>query len=125
MERIAMRSTLIGIKSALIMSAIGLAIGLAGATASVAAPLTDAAADNGAVGNAKEITVAYGDLDLGTAAGRSQLMTRLQEAASQLCSPVLTPPDSEVTAHEHMVIYRACIGRSSQRAMAKVTTVRN
>jgi UrcA family protein len=108
-----MRSTFVG--SALTISAAGLAIVLAGATASVAGSIDNQAAP-------EEIAVAHGDLDLGTAAGRSQLMTRLQEAAAQLCSPVLTPSDSEATAHEHMVLYRACIGRLSQRAMAKLDT---
>ena len=71
----------------------------------------------------KEVVVAYGDLDLNAAAGRSELTARLQDAAATLCSPVLANPDSELSVREHKVIYRACVGRLSQRAMARI--VRN
>ena len=73
----------------------------------------------------KGIAVAYGDLDLSAASGQSELKVHLQEAAAKLCSPVLVPPDSEPTAQYHMSVYHACIGRLSERAMAKVKTGRN
>jgi UrcA family protein len=76
----------------------------------------------------KQIVVAYGDLDLGTAAGKSELKVRLQAAAAQLCSPVLPGRDyrgSDEGIHELKVVYYACIGRLSERAMAKVQISRN
>jgi UrcA family protein len=80
-----------------------------------------------AAGAPKEVVVAYGDLDLGTAAGRTELRTRVQDAAAKLCSPVL--PDrnyrgSDEGIRELNVVYRACVGRLSERAMAKVETRR-
>jgi UrcA family protein len=74
----------------------------------------------------KEIVVAYGDLDLGTTAGRSELKLRLEDAAAQLCSPALArAPDSEPSLRFHMELYQACIGRLRERAMAKVRIGRN
>ena len=76
----------------------------------------------------KEVVVAYGDLDLSAAAGQSELKGRLQDAAAKLCSPVFVGPDyrgSEQSARELMEVYHACIGRLSQRAMAKIETGRN
>ena len=70
-------------------------------------------------------TVAYGDLDLSTDAGRSELKARLAVASGKVCSPILTPPDSEQTAQEHMSVYQACIGRHINRAMAEINTKRN
>ncbi|HET7085536.1 MAG TPA: UrcA family protein [Rhizomicrobium sp.] len=71
----------------------------------------------------KDVVVAYGDLDLGTAAGQSALKDRLQDAAAQLCSPVLPGPDyrgSEQSIRQLKVVYRACVGRLSERAMARI-----
>jgi UrcA family protein len=81
-----------------------------------------------AAGAPKDVVVAYGDLDLGTSAGRSELKTRLQNAAAKLCSPVL--PDrnyrgSDESIRELNIVYRACIGRLSNRAMSKVETGRD
>jgi UrcA family protein len=74
----------------------------------------------------KEVVVAYADLDLSGAAGQSELKDRIRAAAATLCSPVLAiPPDAEPSVREHMVIYRACVGRLSERAMTKVKTARN
>ncbi len=74
----------------------------------------------------KGITVAYGDLDLGTVAGRSELNLRLENAAARLCSPVLArAPDSEPSIREHQTLYRACVGRLSERAIAQVNTGRD
>jgi UrcA family protein len=67
------------------------------------------------------ITVAYGDLDLGTAAGQSELKLRLHDAAAKLCSPSLAElGGSDQSAREHNELYQACIGRLSQRAMANI-----
>lgn len=76
----------------------------------------------------KQIVVAYGDLDLGTTAGQSELKVRLQTAAAQLCSPVLPGRDyrgSDQSIRELKVVYYACIGRLSERAMAKIQISRN
>jgi len=69
--------------------------------------------------------VAYGDLDRSSMAGRSELKARLEDAAAKVCSPLLTPPDSEPTAREHQIVYRACIGRHTNRAMAQIDAQRN
>jgi UrcA family protein len=76
----------------------------------------------------KAIVVAYGDLNLSTAAGQSELKIRLQNAAGSLCSPVLPGPDyrgSEQSALEDTSVYHACIGRLTDRAMTKIKTGRN
>lgn len=76
----------------------------------------------------KAIVVAYGDLNLSTAAGQSELKIRLQNAAGSLCSSVLPGPDyrgSEQSALEDTSVYHACIGRLTNRAMNKVKTTRN
>ena len=72
------------------------------------------------------VTVAYGDLDLGTTAGQAELKSRLQAAADTLCRPILAwPVDSEPSVREHQILYRACIGRLAERAMDKVKADRN
>ena len=74
------------------------------------------------------IVVAYGDLDLGTAAGRSELRARLQDASAQLCSVILPGRDyrnSDRGIHERNVLYRACIGRLSNRAMTRIAARRD
>ena len=69
----------------------------------------------------KGIPVTYGDLDLGTAAGQSELKLRLHDAAAKLCSPSLAElGGSDQSAREHNELYQACIGRLSQRAMANI-----
>ena len=74
----------------------------------------------------QDVLVSYGDLDLATDAGRTELTARLDTAAAQLCSPVLArAPDSEPSIREHQVLYRACTGRLRDRAMAKVKFSRN
>ena len=75
----------------------------------------------------KDIAVAYGDLDLSAAAGRSQLKLRLEDAAAKLCGPVSVGPDyrgSEQSAREQLALYHACIGRLSERAMAQIPMTR-
>ena len=76
----------------------------------------------GAAGDLKQVTVAYGDLDLHSAAGQAELKARLIDAASKLCRPgwMARNPDSELAVREREVIYRACLGRLSNRAMAKI-----
>ena len=72
------------------------------------------------------IAVSYGDLDLSTRSGQAALTGRLQAAAGTLCRPVLDRvPDSEPSIHEHQVLYRACVGRLAERAMAKVRLARD
>ena len=69
------------------------------------------------------IVVAYGDLNLGTPAGRSEMNVRVQDAASRLCSVVLPGRDyrgSDRGIHELSVVYRACVGRLTNRAMARI-----
>jgi UrcA family protein len=75
----------------------------------------------------KQIAVAYGDLDLGAAAGQTELKLRLADAAAKLCSPVAVGPDyrgSEQSARESMALYHACIGRLSERAMAQIQSAK-
>jgi UrcA family protein len=69
----------------------------------------------------RSIVVNYGDLDLNTSTGRAELNDRLHTAASSLCSPVLArKPDSEPSVREHQILFRACVGRLADRAMARV-----
>ena len=74
----------------------------------------------------KQISVAYGDLDLRSAAGQIELRARLTDAAAKLCRPgwMARNPDSEPTARERQVIYRACLGRVTNRAMSKIDAAR-
>ena len=76
----------------------------------------------GADDDLKQLTLFYGDLDLHSAAGQSALRVRLMEAASRLCHPrwMAQNPDSELGARLRQSIYRACLGRVSNRAMAKI-----
>jgi UrcA family protein len=72
------------------------------------------------------VSVAYGDLNLAAAAGQSALKLRLHDAAAKLCSPAIASTGgSEQSAREHMELYQACIGRLSERAMAKIQTGRD
>ena len=72
----------------------------------------------------KDITVSFADLDLNTEAGRAELKKRLNAAAGDLCSPVLSldKPGSDQSVHEHRVLYNACIGRLTNRALASIGT---
>lgn len=83
-------------------------------------------AAQGANAPSNQIAVTYGDLDLTTSAGQAALTSRVQTAAGTLCKPVLDRvPDSEPSIREHQILYRACVGRLTERAMAKVRLVRN
>ncbi len=68
------------------------------------------------------IAVPYGDLDLRSAAGQGELKARITQAASTLCyTPWMArKPDSEFSIHYRQQIYRACLGRVTNRAMAKI-----
>lgn len=69
----------------------------------------------------RAIVVTYGDLNLHTSAGRAELENRVQTAASTICGPHLTlRPDSEPSIREHQILYRACVGRVTRRAMSRV-----
>jgi UrcA family protein len=74
-----------------------------------------------------QIAVAIGDLDLGTPVGQAELASRLHAAAASLCSPALSwdNPGSQQSVRESRVIYAACIGRLTDRAMAGIKTGRN
>ena len=79
------------------------------------APVTAAAAPS------QYAVVRYGDLDLGTAAGRSELNNRVRTAAGTLCSPVLARRvDSEPSIRQHQILYDACVGRLTDRAMRRI-----
>jgi len=79
------------------------------------APVTAAAAPS------QYVVVRYGDLDLGTAAGRSELNNRVRTAAGTLCSPVLARRvDSEPSIRQHQILYDACVGRLTDRAMRRI-----
>jgi UrcA family protein len=73
-----------------------------------------------------QIVVPYGDLDLHSAAGQTELHARLVNAASTLCRPrwMRTTPDSEFSAHYREVIYHACVGRVTNRALGRVEDAR-
>jgi UrcA family protein len=74
-----------------------------------------------------QVAVAIGDLDLGTPAGQAELTGRIHAAAASLCSPALgrDNPGSEQSIRENRVIYTACIGRLTERAMATLKTGRD
>ena len=73
-----------------------------------------------------QIVVPYGDLDLHSAAGQTELHARLVNAASTLCRPrwMRTPPGSEFSAHFREVIYRGCVGRVTNRALDRIEDAR-
>jgi UrcA family protein len=76
----------------------------------------------GAEGDLTQIVVPYGDLDLHSAAGQTELHARLANAASTLCRPhwMTTNPGSEFSAHFREVIYRGCVGRVTNRALGRI-----
>ena len=77
--------------------------------------------------DANRIAVSVRDLDLGTSAGRAELSSRIHAAAATLCGPALRRdnPGSEESIREHRIIYAACIGRLSERAVAGIKTGRD
>jgi UrcA family protein len=70
----------------------------------------------------ERVVVPVGDLDLHSAAGRAELKTRVAIAASSLCRrPWMTKaPDSEFAARYNQEIYRACVGRLTDRTIAGI-----
>ena len=74
---------------------------------------------------AKYVVVTYGDLDLGTSTGRTELNNRVRAAAGNLCSPVLERRvDSEPSVRQHKILYDACVGRLTDRAMRRIDGAR-
>jgi UrcA family protein len=63
--------------------------------------------------------VPIADLDLHSAAGKAELRARVAIAASTLCRPgwMTKSPDSEFAVRYNRKIYRACVGRLTDRAM--------
>jgi UrcA family protein len=80
----------------------------------------------GADDDLTRIVVPYGDLDLHSTAGQDELTARVFQAATSLCRPawMRTTPDSEFTAHYREVIYHACVGRVTNRAMDSIENAR-
>jgi UrcA family protein len=71
------------------------------------------------------VVVRYGDLDLGTLAGRTELNSRVRAAAGNLCSPVLERRvDSEPSIRQHKILFDACVGRLTDRAMRRIDAAR-
>ena len=67
------------------------------------------------------VVVTYGDLDLGAVAGRRELNNRVRTAAGTLCSPVLARRvDSEPSIRRHQILYDACVGGLTDRAMRRI-----
>jgi UrcA family protein len=66
-----------------------------------------------------KIVVPAGNLDLNSAAGQAELRQRVNTAASSLClQPWMTKtPDSEFAVGYNKQIYRACVGRVTERTM--------
>jgi len=75
-----------------------------------------------AAGDPTRIAVPAGDLDLHSPAGQAELKTRIVHAAATLCRPawMKTVPDSEPGIRYRETVYRACLGRVTDRAMARV-----
>jgi len=70
----------------------------------------------------QQIIVPIADLDLHSAAGQAELRTRVAMAASTLCRPgwMTKSPDSEFAMRYNQQIHRACVGRLTDRALARI-----
>jgi UrcA family protein len=75
-----------------------------------------------AAGEPARIAVPIGDLDLHSAAGQAELKIRIVNAASTLCRPawMRSNPDSDPSIRLRQMIYRACLGRATDRALASI-----
>ena len=75
-----------------------------------------------AAGGPTRIAVLIGDLDLHSAAGQAELKIRIVNAASTLCRPawMRSNPDSDPSIRLRQMIYRACLGRATDRALASI-----
>jgi len=72
----------------------------------------------------QQVVVPIADLDLHSAAGKTELRARVAMAASTLCRPawMTRSPDSEFAVRYNHEIYRACVGRLTDRALARFHT---
>lgn len=69
----------------------------------------------------QQVIVPIADLDLHSAAGKAELRARVVLAASSLCRPgwMTKSPDSEFAVRYNQEIHRACVGRLTDRALAR------
>lgn len=69
----------------------------------------------------QQVVVTIADLDLHSAAGMAELRARVAMAASTLCRPawMTKSPDSEFAVRYNQEIHRACVGRLTDRALAR------
>ena len=69
----------------------------------------------------QQISVPVADLDLHSAAGKAELKARVAMAAATLCRPgwMTKTPDSEFAIRYNAQIHRACVGRLTDRALAR------
>jgi UrcA family protein len=69
----------------------------------------------------QQVVVPIADLDLHSAAGKAELRARVAMAASTLCRPgwMTKSPDSEFAVRYNQEIHRACVGRLTDRALAR------
>ena len=72
----------------------------------------------------KQVSVPIADLDLHSAAGKTELKARVAMAAAALCRPgwMTKTPDSEFAVRYNEEIHRACVGRLTERALARFHT---
>lgn len=72
----------------------------------------------------KQVSVPIADLDLHSAAGKAELRARVAIAAAGLCRPgwMTKSPDSEFAVRYNAEIHRACVGRLTERALARFHT---
>lgn len=68
-----------------------------------------------------QVIVPIADLDLHSAAGKAELRARVAMAAASLCRPawMTKTPDSEFAIRYNQEIHRACVGRLTDRALAR------
>jgi UrcA family protein len=72
----------------------------------------------------QQVVVPIADLDLHSAAGQAELRARVAMAAAGLCRPgwMTKSPDSEFAVRYNQEIHRACVGRLTDRALARFHT---
>lgn len=70
----------------------------------------------------QQVAVPIADLDLQSSAGQAALKSRVALAAGALCRPgwMTKSPDSEFAARYNQQIHRACVGRLTDRALARI-----
>ena len=69
----------------------------------------------------QQVVVPLADLDLHSATGKAELRARVEMAAATLCRPgwMTKSPDSEFAVRYNRQIHRACVGRLTDRALAR------